>query len=78
MCAMNPPPAPTASALSIQRWTLAVLVTACILFIAYLFQYVLIPFVVAGGLAFVAAPWVNHLQQRLRLPRGVAALAPFS
>jgi predicted PurR-regulated permease PerM len=59
------------------RWILAVIASALLLFFAYLLRYVLLPFIVAGALAFVSTPVVHWLQNRLRLPRLVAALIPF-
>lgn len=59
------------------RWTLAVLAAAFTLFIAYLLRYVLLPFVVAGAIAFVVSPILEWLQRRFRFPRWLAALLPF-
>ena len=67
----------TASAVSAQRWTLAVVVTTVAMFVAYLLRWVLLPFVIAGGLAVVLGPAVDWLISRLRSPRWVAATLVF-
>lgn len=58
-------------------WTPALLGTAFLLFLAYLLRYVLLPFIVAGGIAFISAPLVRWLMKKWRLPHWAAALAPF-
>ncbi len=45
--------------------------------LVYLLRNVLIPIVVAAGLAAVAAPLVRAMESRLRTPRWVAALAAY-
>jgi predicted PurR-regulated permease PerM len=67
---IDPPP-------KTNRWMLAVLAAAFILFLAYLLRYVLLPFIVAGALAYVATPAVRWIQFRLGGPRWLAALVPF-
>ena len=44
-------------------------------FIIYSLRYVLIPFAVAGGLAYLLTPAVGCLQKRARVPRAAAAVA---
>jgi predicted PurR-regulated permease PerM len=58
-------------------WTPALLALAFVLFLAYLLRYVLLPFILAGALAFLSAPAVRFLHQRWRFPRWLAALLPF-
>ncbi|MDB5358511.1 MAG: family transporter [Phycisphaerales bacterium] len=60
------------------RWTFAVVAAAFALFLAYLLRYVLLPFVAAGALAYVATPLIGWVQKRFRLPRWGAAMAPFA
>ncbi|MDB5171636.1 MAG: hypothetical protein JWN51_409, partial [Phycisphaerales bacterium] len=60
------------------RWTFAVVGAAFALFLAYLLRYVLLPFVMAGALAYVATPLIGWLQRRFRLPRWGAAMVPFA
>jgi predicted PurR-regulated permease PerM len=50
---------------------------ALALFLAYLLRYVLLPFVAAGALAYVARPLVTLLYKRLGWPRWLSALVPF-
>ena len=52
-------------------------VAAAVLLIAYPLRYVLIPFAVAGGMAFATSPAVDWLQRRLRFPHVAAVLAVF-
>jgi predicted PurR-regulated permease PerM len=59
------------------RWTFAVVAAAFALILAYLLRYVLLPFVAAGALAYVATPFIGRLQRRFRLPRWGAAMVPF-
>lgn len=60
------------------RWTFAVILASLALVVSYLLRNVLLPFVVAGGLAYVATPSVNWLQRKLGAPRWLAALGPFA
>jgi predicted PurR-regulated permease PerM len=59
------------------RWTLALVSAALFLFIVHLLRYVLLPFAIAGGLAYVASPAVRWIARRFHLPRWLAALFPF-
>jgi predicted PurR-regulated permease PerM len=60
-------------------WAAALAVTAvAVLLVAYPLRYILIPFVVAGGLAFATGPAVRWLKRRLRLPHAVAVVAVFA
>jgi len=59
-----------------RRWGLAVAVAAALL-LAYPLRFALIPFVIAGGLAYVATPAVEWLSRRLRWRRWIAATAVF-
>ncbi|HZL37967.1 MAG TPA: AI-2E family transporter, partial [Tepidisphaeraceae bacterium] len=70
------PPSPESTPRT-NRWTLAVLAAAFTLFIAYVLRYVLLPFVIAGAVAYVVSPIIGWLQRRFRFPRWLAALAPF-
>lgn len=60
-----------------RRAVLAVAVVAAALLIAYPIRYILLPFAVAGGLAFATAPAVRWLKRRLRFPHVAAVLAVF-
>ncbi len=55
----------------------ALAVAAAALLLAYPLRYVLLPFAVAGGLAFATSPAVGWLRRRLRFPRVAAVLAVF-
>lgn len=55
------------------RWGLLVALVAMLL-VAYLLRYVLLPFVIAAGLAYVARPVLRWLRDRVGLPRWAAAL----
>ena len=55
-----------------------IVVAAVVLLIAYPLRYVLIPFAVAGGMAFATSPAVEWLQRRLRFPHIAAVLAVFA
>jgi predicted PurR-regulated permease PerM len=61
-----------------RRAALTVGVAAAVLLIAYPLRYVLLPFALAGGLAFATAPAVRWLKRRLRFPHVVAVLAVFT
>ena len=58
------------------KWMVAAAVGLSFL-LAYPLRYVLLPFVAAGALAYVARPVISFLQKRWRFPRWAAALAPF-
>jgi predicted PurR-regulated permease PerM len=58
------------------RWILAVMAIALVLLLAYILRLVLVPFLIAGGLAYVSNPSIRWLQARLRLPRWAAAMGP--
>lgn len=55
------------------RWILTLLAGAVLLYFIYLLRYVLLPFVLAGALAFVLSPVVKWLHERWRLPRWASA-----
>jgi predicted PurR-regulated permease PerM len=59
-----------------RRWGLAAAITAALL-LAYPLRFALIPFVIAGALAYVATPAVEFLSRRLRWRRWIAATAVF-
>ncbi len=59
------------------RIVTAFAVAAAVLLVAYPLRYVLLPFAVAGGLAFATSPAVGWLRRRLRFPRVAAVLAVF-
>src|SRR5579862_1871430 len=59
-----------------RRWGVFAAITAGLL-LAYPLRYALIPFVVAGGLAFVATPAVEWLTCRFGLHRWVSATVVF-
>jgi len=59
-----------------RRWGLAAAIAAALL-LAYPLRFALIPFVIAGGLAYVATPGVEWLARRLRWRRWIAATAVF-
>lgn len=59
-----------------RRWAIAIAVALAFL-LAYPLRYVLLPFVAAGALAYVARPLVYLLYARLGFPRWLAALVPF-
>ena len=61
-----------------RRVAVAVSVAATVLLIAYPLRYVLLPFALAGGLAFATAPAVRWLKRRLRFPHVAAVLAVFT
>jgi predicted PurR-regulated permease PerM len=46
-------------------------------FLAYPLRYVLLPFVAAGALAYIARPVIKLLHKRLGFPHWAAALVPF-
>ena len=58
------------------RWGL-VLAIGVALALAYLLRYILLPFVAAGALAYVARPMVHLLKRRLGFSQWLAALLPF-
>ena len=60
------------------RAAAVIVVAAAVLLIAYPLRYVLIPFAVAGGMAFATSPAVEWLQRRLRFPHVAAVLAVFA
>jgi predicted PurR-regulated permease PerM len=59
-----------------RRWALAAAVAAALL-LAHPLRFALIPFVIAGALAYVATPAVAWLSRRLRWRRWIAATAVF-
>src|SRR5689334_21375450 len=60
-----------------QTGTLGILSIALALFVIWLLRYVLLPFVIAGALAFIAGPLIRWIQRRWNWPRWVAGLAVF-
>ena len=50
-------------------------VIAAIVLLLYLVRQILLPFVIAGAVAFVCTPFVDLVSRRARLPRGLAAFA---
>ena len=58
----------------ISRWAVAA-ITAVTLLLIYWLRTILLPFVVAGAIAFVAAPVIDFTRLRLRMPRWLIALA---
>jgi predicted PurR-regulated permease PerM len=58
------------------RWSIAVAL-AIALIVTYLLRHMLLPFVAAGALAYVARPVIQYLQARLGFPRWLAALIPY-
>src|SRR2546421_8820163 len=60
-----------------QQGTLAILSIALGLFIVWLLRYVLLPFVLAGALAFIAGPLIRWMQKRWNWPRWLAATSVF-
>lgn len=57
-------------------WPVVAFVVA-VLIVAYWLRYVLLPFVAAGALAYIARPILHWLQRRFHFPRWLAALVPF-
>lgn len=57
-------------------WGVAVAI-AVALALAYMLRYVLLPFVAAGALAYVARPLITLLRQRAGMPRPAAAMVAF-
>lgn len=57
-------------------WAITFAIVAALL-LAYPLRYVLLPFVAAGALTYVARPLVNWLGHRFRFPRWVCALIAF-
>jgi predicted PurR-regulated permease PerM len=66
---------PVAGPLRISWSGVATIVT--LLIVAYWLRFILLPFVAAGALAYVARPILQRLQRRFRFPRWLAALVPF-
>jgi predicted PurR-regulated permease PerM len=66
------PAAPTSN-----RWILALLASACLMVIVWLLRDVLLPFAIAGALAYIAGPAVRWIHRRLRWPRWVGAVIVF-
>ena len=60
-----------------RRAALTVAAAAAALLIAYPLRYVLLPFAVAGGLAFATTPAVRWLKRRLHFPHVAAVLTVF-
>jgi predicted PurR-regulated permease PerM len=58
------------------RWGV-VLAIGVALGLGYLLRYILLPFVAAGALAYVARPMVHWLKRRLGFSQWLAALLPF-
>lgn len=58
------------------RSTIAVLV-AVVVFL-YLIRHILLPFVIAGWIAYASTPLVHLIQRRAHIPRWVAAILVFS
>ena len=58
------------------QWGVA-LAIALILLLAYPLRYVLLPFVAAGALTYVARPLLHGLERQFRFPRWAAALIAF-
>jgi predicted PurR-regulated permease PerM len=50
---------------------------AALLLVCYLLRYVLLPFVIAGGLTYMVAPLLQVLQRRLGIPRWAAGVLVF-
>ena len=63
--------------LSTSRKSAVAIAVALAFLLAYPLRYVLLPFVAAGALAYVARPLVHLLRGRLRCPHWLAALVPF-
>jgi predicted PurR-regulated permease PerM len=57
------------------QWMVAIAIALAFL-LAYPLRYVLLPFVAAGALAYVARPLIALLHVRLHMPRWLAALIP--
>lgn len=51
----------------------AAIMIAAVLILLYLVKYILLPFVIAGIIAYLAAPLINRLRTRTRLPRYLIA-----
>jgi predicted PurR-regulated permease PerM len=66
----------TANRSTSTKWAVAIAVALAFL-LAYPLRFVLLPFVAAGALAYIARPLVNLMHRRLGFPRWLAALAPF-
>lgn len=66
----------TANGSTSTKWAVAIAVALAFL-LAYPLRFVLLPFVFAGALAYIARPMVNLLRRRAGLPHWVAALVPF-
>src|SRR5690242_739476 len=60
-----------------ERWTRGYLAFVFGLFVVWLLRYVLLPFVVAWALAFVAGPLVRWMQRRWGWPRWIAGTTVF-
>lgn len=60
----------------LSRWWPAILM-ACMLVVAYPLRYVLLPFIAAAALAYIARPLVNLLKREWGFPHWAAALLPF-
>ena len=54
-----------------------VLTLAAVAILVYLLRFVLLPFVVAGVIAYICTPLVDGLTRRTRLPRALLAVAVF-
>ena len=52
-----------------------VLTLAALAVLVYLLRFVLLPFVVAGVIAYICTPLVDGLTRRTRLPRALLAVA---
>jgi predicted PurR-regulated permease PerM len=70
------PPGPSELVTANQRWGVAIAILAALV-LAHLLRFALIPFVVAGGLAYVATPGVEWMSRRLGWRRWIAATAVF-
>src|SRR2546430_1588799 len=55
----------------------AIILIALAMFAVYLLRYVLLPFVIAGALAFVAMPLVRRAHEGWRWPRWLGAVCVF-
>lgn len=58
------------------RWGIVAIV-AITLIVTYWLRYVLLPFVIAGAIAFVATPPINFIRAKIKLPRWLIALGIF-
>jgi predicted PurR-regulated permease PerM len=58
------------------QWGVAIAVALAFL-LAYPLRYVLLPFVAAGALAYLARPLVRLLHRRMKLPYWISALIAF-